>query len=84
MRAAARVGRLVFDAGSRTAAEALRHPVSWQERGEKLGLGAGTKKGGQWPPIFDLERAKRFELSTLTLARLCSTPELRPHSVGAD
>ena len=25
-----------------------------------------------------LERAKRFELSTLTLARLCSTPELRP------
>jgi hypothetical protein len=26
-----------------------------------------------------LERAKRFELSTLTLARLCSTPELRPH-----
>ena len=26
-----------------------------------------------------MERAKRFELSTLTLARLCSTPELRPH-----
>ena len=25
-----------------------------------------------------LERAKRFELSTPTLARLCSTPELRP------
>ncbi len=25
----------------------------------------------------------RFELTTLTLARLCSTPELRPHSVGA-
>ena len=24
----------------------------------------------------------RFELTTLTLARLCSTPELRPHSVG--
>jgi hypothetical protein len=23
----------------------------------------------------------RFELTTLTLARLCSTPELRPHSV---
>ena len=22
----------------------------------------------------------RFELTTLTLARLCSTPELRPHS----
>ena len=25
-----------------------------------------------------LERAMRFELTTLTLARLCSTPELRP------
>ena len=29
-----------------------------------------------------LERAKRFELSTLTLARLCSTPELRPLPFG--
>ena len=27
-----------------------------------------------------LERAKRFELSTPTLARLCSTTELRPRS----
>ena len=27
----------------------------------------------------ELERAMRFELTTLTLARLCSTPELRPH-----
>ena len=27
-----------------------------------------------------MERAKRFELSTPTLARLCSTPELRPHA----
>ena len=26
-----------------------------------------------------LERARRFERPTLTLARLCSTPELRPH-----
>ncbi len=26
----------------------------------------------------------RFELTTLTLARLCSTPELRPHSVSVD
>ena len=24
----------------------------------------------------------RFELTTPTLARLCSTPELRPHPVG--
>ena len=29
---------------------------------------------------FRLERAMRFELTTPTLARLCSTPELRPHS----
>ena len=28
---------------------------------------------------IQLERAMRFELTTLTLARLCSTPELRPH-----
>ncbi len=28
----------------------------------------------------NLERAMRFELTTLTLARLCSTPELRPRS----
>src|SRR5579871_3082366 len=27
-----------------------------------------------------LERARRIERPTLTLARLCSTPELRPHS----
>src|SRR5271165_3093612 len=27
-----------------------------------------------------MERAKGFEPSTPTLARLCSTPELRPHS----
>ena len=26
-----------------------------------------------------MERARRFERPTLTLARLCSTPELRPH-----
>ena len=32
--------------------------------------------------LYSMERAKRFELSTLTLARLCSTPELRPQSVG--
>jgi hypothetical protein len=32
-----------------------------------------------WLENFILERAKRFELSTPTLARLCSTTELRPH-----
>ena len=31
-------------------------------------------------PPGKLERAKGFEPSTLTLARLCSTPELHPHS----
>ena len=41
------------------------------------------KKPAFNPGVFDqLERAKRFELSTLTLARLCSTPELRPHPFG--
>ena len=29
-----------------------------------------------------LERARRIERPTLTLARLCSTPELRPRSKG--
>ena len=37
--------------------------------------------GGPVRLLSRLERAKRFELSTLTLARLCSTPELRPHPV---
>ncbi len=36
------------------------------------------------PFRFRMERARRFERPTLTLARLCSTPELRPrcHSVS--
>ena len=32
--------------------------------------------------VNQLERARRFERPTLTLARLCSTPELRPRSVA--
>ena len=32
-------------------------------------------------PVFLLERAMGFEPTTPTLARLCSTPELRPHRV---
>ncbi len=32
--------------------------------------------------VGNLERAMRFELTTPTLARLCSTPELRPRSVA--
>ena len=42
-----------------------------------------TKKSALPAEVFhQLERAKRFELSTLTLARLCSTPELRPRPFG--
>src|SRR6516225_2117668 len=32
--------------------------------------------------VRELERAKGFEPSTPTLARLCSTPELHPHPPG--
>jgi hypothetical protein len=45
----------------------------------------GMKKNRQQPAVFcsfSLERAKGFEPSTPTLARLCSTPELRPRSRG--
>ena len=38
---------------------------------------------GEWLDGRRLERAKGFEPSTPTLARLCSTPELRPRSVEA-
>ena len=31
-----------------------------------------------------MERARRFERPTLTLARLCSTPELRPQTINLD
>ncbi len=34
-----------------------------------------TKRGGL---VKSMERARRFERPTPTLARLCSTPELRP------
>ena len=37
------------------------------------------RKMGWW----SLERAMGFEPTTPTLARLCSTPELRPHSIPA-
>ena len=30
----------------------------------------------------ELERAKRFELSTFSLATRCSTTELRPHNIN--
>jgi hypothetical protein len=39
------------------------------------------QKGAPKRALFtiQMERARRFERPTLTLARLCSTPELRPH-----
>ena len=41
------------------------------------------KKGSLSCPFqTEMERARRFERPTLTLARLCSTPELRPHRFG--
>lgn len=36
-------------------------------------------KKATWKGGFELERVKGFEPSTSTLARLRSTPELRPH-----
>src|SRR5690606_13739399 len=63
-------------------------PVQFQRGAAKIGrchIAAARceRATRRWPrPIADgeiLERAMRFELTTLTLARLCSTPELRPH-----
>src|SRR5476651_676322 len=42
---------------------------------------AATVAGRRLSPCFEMERARRFERPTPTLARLCSTPELRPRSV---
>ena len=57
----------------------LEHPQGLQKKlcfhrglGARRGRGAGSAS-------WRLERAKGFEPSTPTLARLCSTPELRPH-----
>src|SRR5690606_29307035 len=46
--------------------------------------GGGKQKGHPGAPLLltEMERARRFERPTLTLARLCSTPELRPHRFG--
>ena len=33
------------------------------------------------PPMVGEERAMRFELTTSSLARRCSTTELRPHII---
>src|SRR5439155_22540387 len=45
---------------------------------------AERRKDSRVPGSQTLERAKGFEPSTPTLARLCSTPELRPLVRGAD
>ena len=45
----------------------------------KARLASGLLIVSSW--VGRLERAKGFEPSTLTLARLCSTPELHPRSV---
>src|SRR5688500_4396118 len=56
-------------------------------RTAQLGLAAQARKSGpggtavRFQNFGKLERAKRFELSTPTLARLCSTTELRTRSV---
>src|SRR5690349_20599440 len=56
---------------------------AWRPGGDQ----AKDEKAPGGPPINKcpnlleyLERARRFERPTLTLARLCSTPELRPRS----
>ena len=60
-------------------------PMHLQGRQKKLcfqgGLGASRARGAG-SARWRLERAKGFEPSTPTLARLCSTPELRPRPGG--
>ena len=51
---------------------------SWQkQRSRPKAASCSSLKGPT-----ELERARRFELSASTLARLGSTPELRPHCVS--
>ena len=49
--------------------------MSWPNRGQSDSEDLSKS-------LNSLERAMRFELTTPTLARLCSTPELRPRPVG--
>src|SRR6202012_1569649 len=82
-------------AGPRTSGRRRARTVGWLRssvpRGQTWwGLGGVQRKRQEGPlsrPCYNahnflrkLERAKRFELSTPTLARLCSTTELRPRS----
>src|SRR6185437_3450336 len=63
------------------------HPQSVNQQpdgrfGRPDGSACPKQKNRRFPTVFEgrLERAKGFEPSTPTLARLCSTPELRPLS----
>ncbi len=49
------------------------------ERGNACATFSGVAENRAIPLFEILERAKGFEPSTPTLARLCSTPELHPH-----
>src|ERR1700677_4833377 len=53
----------------------FRRPIVLRDIGNTSTL-SNTHK---WGRLRKLERAKGFEPSTPTLARLCSTPELHPH-----
>ena len=57
--------------------EVRSKPLHQRER-EEQGLLADPQSWSRDKSLRDLERAKGFEPSTPTLARLCSTPELRP------
>src|SRR4051812_9188541 len=46
--------------------------------------GAQRRLVDGFPRLKEMERAKGFEPSTPTLARLCSTPELHPHAPYSD
>src|ERR687897_2510576 len=48
--------------------------------GHRNTKGARRRLIDGFPHQEELERAKGFEPSTPTLARLCSTPELHPHA----
>src|SRR3546814_4078716 len=57
------------------------HELKGQEPAGKPGQQNGPLRGRLSKRLISrakLERAMRFELTTPTLARLCSTPELRP------
>ena len=48
---------------------------------QALSFRRATLHRNMYQKAWYLERARRFERPTLTLARLCSTPELRPHQI---